>query len=452
MSWLADLVPSAVADWLVTFAIHSTAILALALLASIALDRRWLAFQERMLRFSLWAGLVSSVLQMAFSTSPLPLALPTAAPAAASGDAAAVPVELATVADPIALLAAEVLPAADAGAALPPSFWLAVAAGGLALLGALWLMRAHARLRDVLRHRVPETDGRTLAIAAEAAGALGLRQSPHVSRCAGIVTPIAFGCLRPEICLPQRAHSLDDDQLRAMLAHEIAHLRRFDPVWMWLAAGIHALFPWQVLLLAVRRRWGQLVELRCDAIAADQTSPTTVARCLLDVAEWLKPDPARAVAPTIALGMAARPSALRRRVETALHRGAAGRLPRGLSLCFGSVSLSALTFVAPGVRTGEDLAELPPEPAVVESAPSPGATPGAIELQSTLALLRGEYAMLEQELERLRARAANHPKGPAVSPLINEITLRLGVVRSSCEQVESLIDRRLSEISVPSSR
>ncbi|MCR9246150.1 MAG: M56 family metallopeptidase [bacterium] len=452
MSWLPL---QAIADWLLTFAIHSTCILGLALLVSVLLRSRAIAWQERILRLSLWAAVASATAQMLFATTALPLTI--AAPEVA-------PFLLGTLEGSVVADGAEPMPVAVVADApsWSPAEWLALLAVGMSLGGGLWLLRAQLRLRAVLRRRTPETDGRTLAAAAAAAHDLGLRQSPHVSRSEEILTPIAFGFVRPEICLPRRAHSLADEELRAMLVHEIAHLRRRDPVWMWIGAGIHALFPWQVLLFLVRRRWSHLVELRCDAVAAEQTSPTAVARCLLDVAAWLKPAP---VVPKLALGMAARPSALRQRVETALHRGAAGQ-PRPIwSMAVGGASLSALTFGAPGVSAEETEpfvgVDLPPA-AVGQPVGQPhagadsafdanGSSTGAM-LASALQLLDAEYSELERELAALRARAVTHSQRETVQPLIDEIAQRLTVVERSCAQVRALAARRANESSTPEAR
>ena len=110
--------------------------------------------------------------------------------------------------------------------------WQQLVVGGAALAalgGMFWLVSVAVRLRRLLADRLPEADPRVLSLAATAAEAAGLRQSPHVSRSTRVVTPIAFGLLRQEICLPANAASLDAPSLRAMLAHEIAHLRAADP-------------------------------------------------------------------------------------------------------------------------------------------------------------------------------------------------------------------------------
>jgi hypothetical protein len=313
------------------------------------------------------------------------------------------------------------------------------AAALLLFFGACWFLRMHLRLRAVLHSRTPETDPRVLSTASHVARQLGLRQSPGLSRSERLATPIAFGWLRPEICLPVRAHELSDPSLRAMLAHEVAHLRRHDPAWMWLAAGLQALFPWQPLLLVVRRRWARLVELRCDAIAAAHSSPTAVARCLLDVAEWLRPRPA---VPIVALGMAARPSALRERIEAALRPHAIGATRRGWSSAFAGLSLSALTLMAPAVQTASP-AELSPvlPRARTADAPMPASSRSA-ELREAAALLDQEYATVVAEVARVRADLAGRRDAKELEQLVSMLSHRLLVVERLRTHLEELLDRR----------
>src|SRR4029453_6772716 len=112
----------------------------------------------------------------------------------------------------------------------------------------------------------------------------------------------------------------------------------------------------------------RLIEFRCDAIAAQHSSPTAVARCLLDVAEWLRPE---ADTPLVALGMAAGASSLRARIEAALKPQRQSRPHRPLGMGWRGVSLSALTLVAPGVARGAAAAPGVPSPALtpVEAEP-----------------------------------------------------------------------------------
>lgn len=447
----------AVADWLGTFALHSTCALVAAWLLSLALGARAPAFQERLLRFSLWVALVSSSVQSAFLDSPLALQLP-AAPMVAASAAPVLPEAGALATWPVD--PASTAPAAAALGSIanwrwPAWSWSTLLVGAVLLMavgGAAWLLRAQLRLRRVLRSRQPETDPRVLGTAAEVARCLGLRQSPQLSRSPLLATPIAFGWWRPEVCLPLRVGDLEAAPLRALLAHEVAHLRRGDPAWMWLAVGLQALFPWQPLLVVVRRRWARLVELRCDAIAAQHSSPTAVARCLLDVAEWLRP---RQVVPVTALGMAARPSALRERIEAALQPRGEAPPRRWLSLAFGGLSLSSLTLGAPGLHSAapSPADSMPPAqfeaefgiPEGVLSAPAipEPATPAnaASPLRESFALLEAEHASLLDEVAQLRAELAGRTPSPALEQLVSALMRRLLAVERLRSRLGARVDR-----------
>jgi beta-lactamase regulating signal transducer with metallopeptidase domain len=427
--------PAPAVDWLATFALHSTLALGIAWLACALLRERLPALQEQLLRTSLWVALVSASVQTMLRGSWVPeLRLPEADLDAAL---AAVPA--------VAVAALPAAPRIEPAwwATLPWTVWPLAAAVAAALGGLLWLAVVHRRLQRVLRARTPETDARVLTAAAEVASAMGLRQSPHVSRSSAIATPIAFGSLRPEICLPTRVAELGDGSLRAMLAHEVAHLRAADPAWMWGAAWLQALFPWQPLYVAVRRRWARLIELRCDAIAAREATPTAVARCLLDVADWLRPGPEASVA---ALGMAARPSALRERIEAALRGGSFRPLRRSVARAFGGLALGALSLGAPAVATERgEAADAADEVATPRAASATAPASSRVQSVALLAAARTELGQLRAEADRLRSELAQHPFDPQLSELQRAIEARLQAVSRTRARLEELLARTPTE-------
>jgi hypothetical protein len=138
--------------------------------------------------------------------------------------------------------------------------------------------------------------------------------------------PVAFA---REICVPVRAlRELPDAELRALLAHEAAHVVRRDAVWLMIAAAVRALGWWQPLNLVAAARLRLAMELCCDErAAADPSQRAALARCLIKVAEWnVRPgNDDGAVLAT----MASRGSALRRRLESLLD--AAPRRRRAVS-------------------------------------------------------------------------------------------------------------------------
>ena len=81
-----------------------------------------------------------------------------------------------------------------------------------------------------LKHRMAREAGRALcATLDELATKLGVRRAVTLLESALVEVPTVLGWLRPVILLPTSALTgLNPDQLRAILAHELAHIRRHD--------------------------------------------------------------------------------------------------------------------------------------------------------------------------------------------------------------------------------
>ena len=111
--------------------------------------------------------------------------------------------------------------------------WLA---GALALM--LWWLTAYWRAQRALRYAVlcplPE--------AGRAARQLGLGKTPRVFRSEQVDSPILLGLLRPRIILPAES-DLSGEGLECVLAHEMVHFRRHDPL-IKAAAFFIAAFHW----------------------------------------------------------------------------------------------------------------------------------------------------------------------------------------------------------------
>jgi beta-lactamase regulating signal transducer with metallopeptidase domain len=109
-------------------------------------------------------------------------------------------------------------------------------------------------------------------------------------------SPIAVG--QRDVLLPSWCGDLSADEQRALLAHELAHLERRDPLWRWLDAIAVALLAAHPLARHAERRLHELSEWACDAEAARRTgTPVALAQCLAECLEHLLPrTPALAVA------------------------------------------------------------------------------------------------------------------------------------------------------------
>jgi beta-lactamase regulating signal transducer with metallopeptidase domain len=130
--------------------------------------------------------------------------------------------------------------------------WATGAAVGLLRLG--WGYMALARF---CRRLNPLLDPRQKLLAHQAADAVGLRKLPpaFLSRSAGV--PVSIGLLRPAIVLPEAMlRDAGEDQLQAVLLHEMAHIARHDP-WVGVGQRIAAVLFW----------WNPLVHWACDEIS-----------------------------------------------------------------------------------------------------------------------------------------------------------------------------------------
>ena len=78
-------------------------------------------------------------------------------------------------------------------------------------------------------------------------------------------TPMLVGVLRPSIILPDCKYT--DAQLRAVLLHELTHLRRKDVLVKWLSVLACAIHWFNPIVWLVRREIDRACELACDEAA-----------------------------------------------------------------------------------------------------------------------------------------------------------------------------------------
>ncbi|HMG94955.1 MAG TPA: M56 family metallopeptidase [Gemmatimonadaceae bacterium] len=342
--------------WLLTYAIHSTVLLSLAWL--LVRVRRWSPGASELLwKSALLGGILTASVQLRLDVRPAGTVMlqrpavtaPAAAPAPVDWPEAPTPTR-----DTHVTRVSESSPEQSSPLiSMSRSSAVVLAWGIIALiLGFSYVARRLilvGRLGD--RRAVPE--GRLLDMLGGLARDAGLRRTPRLTCTSRISSPIALGV--GEICVPETALTdLDLEQQRSLLAHELAHLARRDPLWLGLTSMVERVLWIQPLNRVANRQIATSAEFLCDDWAVRRTgSGVPLARCLAQVAEWIQASP---LGVPVA-GMAEERSLLVSRVSRLLEGvKPSTRSTRGLAVAAIAV-LIAMIVVAPGVsgKSGSQL-------------------------------------------------------------------------------------------------
>ncbi len=159
--------------------------------------------------------------------------------------------------------------------------WFAGALAGLMRLGAgiawtRWLRASAAEVPAWLQQRL-ETLAREMDLSFTPAMGLSDR----------VAGPCVVGVLRPMVLVPgSLLLGLEPEQLELLLRHELAHLRRLDPLTNAIQATIEALYFFHPVAWWLSRQIHVERELATDALAVhDRRDRLTLARALARLAE-----------------------------------------------------------------------------------------------------------------------------------------------------------------------
>ncbi len=149
-----------------------------------------------------------------------------------------------------------------------------------------------------------------------------------------------------EIVVPRDTFArLSDEQKDTILAHEIAHLLRRDPLWLLAGELIKALLFVQPLNWIAQKKMKECAEFLCDDLAVRHTSnPRALAETLAELATSVAPAP-RAVA-----AMAEGGSNLMARVARVLALRRERPLKLMTRVAIAVITIGALAAFAPGIE------------------------------------------------------------------------------------------------------
>lgn len=236
----------------------------------------------------------------------------------------------------------------------------------VAVLFALWLAHgAFSVYRIVRRARVLDTPEWTNPLW-EVADRLELPNAPRLVRSDDAKMPFACGLLRPTIVLPAESDGWTLDRRRAVLLHELAHVRRRDLVGHTVGRFACALYWFHPLVWTAAKRLRSESERACDDLALNcGARASDYAEHLLDIVTGVR----HHATPAVALAMARRKEFEGRMLailDPELRRGAPSR-KQTLGLVGGLAVLSLLVGAAVPVARAADGSVRPSSMAVTQA-------------------------------------------------------------------------------------
>jgi beta-lactamase regulating signal transducer with metallopeptidase domain len=411
---------------------RTTATLLVALAATLLMRRASAAA-----RHLVWTVALGGVLVLPFLGALVPVwrvvPVPRITVTAVAPSAAAEPF---VAAEPAAGAAAAPIPA-PARAPVP---WAKVVAGVWmtgALLVLARLAAGVARIWWMERRSVELADAGWTSLADGLARRLRLGRIVTLLRGEHATVPMTWGIVRPVVLLPAGSEGWSDERRTVVLAHELAHIRRWDALTQWIAHVAVAAHWYNPLVWVAARKLRQEREQACDdAVLALGARPTAYADHLLDIVRAL----GASQGPAAALAMARRSQFEGRMLailDAAARRGAVSR-----RLLLGTTAAAALLLVPlAALRAADAGPPAAPLPAPVVSAapapPAPAPPAAAVKPEAPVATPKPVAAALPASVPpSVLAEAARD--GRSDDELLEVVRAARGIV-SSAERRQVLV-------------
>jgi len=111
---------------------------------------------------------------------------------------------------------------------------------------------------------------------------------PEVRECAAVTSPVVVGAVSPVVLLPEGFAGHPNDEVRAALLHELAHVKRRDYLTNGVCQLVALPVNWHPVVHVVQQRIRRTREMACDEMAArEMQSELGYARCLVTMARGM---------------------------------------------------------------------------------------------------------------------------------------------------------------------
>lgn len=254
---------------------------------------------------------------------------------------------------------------------LPPA-WMTPGAvlGGLWLLGAALISARLALGLRTLTRWTQKADPVTCPAWLAPIEDLPPADRPNLVCSDRVASPLSWG-VAPGAILIDPATLAERHTASAIMAHELAHLRRHDWIFLVISRVVLAIFWFNPLVWRLHAVLRERSEEAADAAALGFVDRALYARTLVRLAAH----PAPLLTPVASLPMAADSRTLKSRIAQIMTDTPARRRPLTVALCIGALALVAAPLAAFAVTRQLAPPTPPVPPAKVASAPLPPVPP-----------------------------------------------------------------------------
>jgi beta-lactamase regulating signal transducer with metallopeptidase domain len=251
--------------------------------------------------------------------------------------------------------------------------WMLLAVWSAGAFATAWLsQRRWLQFRRLLAHARP-APAPWQSLAVRIASELSVRRPLEILAVPGLLPPmVVAGWRRSRLLLPaELLERLNATQRRALLLHELTHLKRGDHLVRLLEGVVGIAFWWLPIVRSIGGRLRACEEACCDAavVARLPRARRDYARLLLDVIDFADPLPRHALPHATAMSPS---DGLEQRVRAILQQHEPKRRARSTAV----LAIGAACAIFPcGLRY--DIAQ---PPAITSTALAEGCEPAAVEV------------------------------------------------------------------------
>jgi beta-lactamase regulating signal transducer with metallopeptidase domain len=267
------------------------------------------------------------------------------------------------------------------------NLWFVICTAAYFAVGLFLLARFFVGMvlsRRLIRSSLPIHESRALTSFSRCSATFKFSVTPQLAESDRISVPITMGILRPIILFPAEWHSWDDEELRAVLAHELSHCARHDALVQRFALLHRAIFWFSPLSWWLNMQIAELAEEASDeAVLASGADRAEYAGTLLSFFEALQANSGRVWWQGMSM---AKSGTAERRVDRILAWKGAVSMNLKKSFVFAVLVVATpIVFVAAAIRPISITPGATPAPQIASAptpAPSPQAAPTPAPMQT----------------------------------------------------------------------